>query len=430
MRNRIRARALIASAIGAALLFAPATTLAGKPPPKPGPCTVSAGVTVQSVKVKGVTTLHVTGTSGLDVIDCSAAKTSVVIHGVAGGGTGDTISGGPFNDDLYAENTGAGQTDYAIGNGGNDTIHAGGGSATAIAIGDAFDYTATTGGGDTIIAGAGFVQFYGGAGNDVLDVSGATGSAVEGDAGNDTIVGSPGHDALYGGAGDDTLTDSGGSTEIFDCGDGSSDVLNDLDGNGTGDNGLGWTGQAEDDSHIGCESVQVDTSAPCSYTAGASGCIALSNVALTDDPSTAVYTISGTVTFAPTCNPLVPPCDYGYPNVHLTGSGTFSVTGSQTASGTWTIPAQPNDRPDINSPYGFTDAVGAATTCALAVIRTVEFTFPLVATDGRTGGPYLEVRTDDVGTTDVVGAQFSTGQLPAGVFRNPVDSQAGVTILC
>jgi Ca2+-binding RTX toxin-like protein len=299
-----RRRALLASAVGAALLLAPASTMAGKPVKTP-PCTVSGGVTVQTVKVKGVTTIYVTGTTGSDVIDCTAATSRVVAHGVAGSGTGDTIYGGSKNDDLYVENNGAGQTDYAIGNGGNDTIHAGGGSAVGIAMGDDFNPSANGGADDTIIATGGFVQFYGGAGNDHMDVSAATGSAVEGNAGNDTVIGSPGHDSLYGGAGDDILTDSSGATELFDCGDGTGDVLNDLDGNGTG----GWSGQAEDDTHVGCETVNVDTTAPCSYTPGTTGCLVLTNVSITDNPSTATYLISGTVTFTPTCNPLVAPCD-------------------------------------------------------------------------------------------------------------------------
>ena len=125
-----RHRTVLAAAMGAALLLAPTGALALRPV-KPPPCEVSGGVTIQSVKVKGVTTLTVTGTSGLDVINCSNAKTRVVVHSVAGGGTGDTVYGGPMNDDLYVENTSAGQVDYVIGNGGNDTIHAGGGSAVA-----------------------------------------------------------------------------------------------------------------------------------------------------------------------------------------------------------------------------------------------------------------------------------------------------------
>lgn len=423
MNNRWRA--LLAAAVGAALLLAPVGVLALKPVKTP-PCTVSGGVTVQTVKAKGVTTIYVTGTDHLDVIDCSAATVRVVAHSVAGSGTGDTIYGGSKNDDLYVENSGSGQTDYVVGNGGNDTIHAGGGSAVALAMGDDFNPSSSGGGDDTIIATGGFVQFYGGDGNDQLDVSAATGSAVEGNAGNDTVIGSPGHDSLYGGAGDDTLTDSGGATEIFDCGDGTGDVLNDLDGNGTG----GWSGQAEDDTHVSCETVNADNTPPCSFTPGTTGCLVLTNVAITDDPSTATYLISGTVTFTPTCNPLVPPCDYTYPNVLFTGSGTFSVSGSQTASGTWTIPPQPNDRPGSSAPYSFTDGDGALTTCSAAVIRMVEFTLPLVASGGATGGSWLEVRTDDVGTSDVVGGIFTTGPLPTGTFRNPIDSQAGVTILC
>jgi len=423
----IRQRALLAATVGAAVVLAPASAMAVKPV-KPPPCAVSPGVTVQTVKVKGVTTIYVTGTPGPDLIDCQNATSRVVAHG-GGSGSGtlaDSIYGGSKNDDLYGESTGAGQVDYVVGYGGNDTIHVGGGSATGIAIGDDFLVTVPGGGADTLIATGGFVQFYGRDGNDQIDVSAATGSLVEGEGGNDTILGSPGHDSLYGGAGDDTLTDSAGNTEIFDCGDGANDVLNDLDGNGTG----GWSGDAEDDSHVACETVNYDSTPACAFTPGTTGCIVLSNVAITDNPSTATYLISGTVTFTPTCNPLVPPCDYAYPNVLFTGSGTFSVTGSQTASGTWTIPAQPNDRPDASAPYSFTDADGTLTTCSAAVIRMVEFTLPLVASGGATGGSWLEVRTDDVGTSDVVGGIFSTGPLPTGTFRNPADSQAGVTILC
>lgn len=427
MHAQTRTRALLAATVGAALLLAPASAIAAKPVRLP-PCTVSNGVQVQSVKVKGVTTIYVTGTSGWDVIDCSNAKVRVVAHGmgVASGNIGDTIYGGSAGDDLYAEGDGSARTDYVTGNGGNDAIHAGGANVTAVAMGDDFNYNASGGGNDTLTATGGYVQFYGSDGNDQIDVSGATQAYVEGGTGIDTIIGSPGQDSLFAGDGDDTLTDSGSGAEIFNCGDGSGDVLNDLDGNGTG----GWTGEAEDDSHVGCETVTADTTAPCSYTPGTTGCLVLANVAITDSASTATYLISGTVTFTPTCNPSVSPCDYSYPNILFTGGGTFSVSGSQTASGTWTIPAQPQDRPDSSAPYSFTDADGALTTCSAAVIRMVVFTLPLVASDGATGGSWLEVRTDDVGTSDVVGGLFTTGPLPTGTFRNPIDSQAGVTILC
>jgi Ca2+-binding RTX toxin-like protein len=221
-------------------------------------------VTVATVKVKGVTTITVTGTTGWDVIDCSSAKSRVVVHGmgVATGDLGDTIYGGSADDDLYAEGDGSARTDYVTGNGGNDTIHVGGPNVIGIANGDDFNPNAARGGNDTLIATGGYVQFYGGAGNDQLDVSAATGSYVEGGTGNDAILGSAGHDSLYGGDGDDTLTDSSGNTELFDCGDGTGDVLNDLDGNGSGDNGTGYLGTPEDDSHTGCEVVQVQTTTP------------------------------------------------------------------------------------------------------------------------------------------------------------------------
>jgi hypothetical protein len=153
-------------------------------------------------------------------------------------------------------------------------------------------------------------------------------------------------------------------------------------------------------------------------------------VALTNDPSTATYLISGTITFTPTCNPLVSPCDYGYPNVVISGSGTFSVSGSQAASGTWTIPPPPNDRPDSNAPYSFTDGTYNFTTCADAAIRTMQVQFPLVASGGATGGGYLYIRTDDAGTSSRVSGSFFLSTLPVGTFQNPLGSQAGVTIHC
>lgn len=167
----------------------------------------------------------------------------------------------------------------------------------------------------------------------------------------------------------------------------------------------------------------------CSYTPGTTGCIVLTSVSITDSPSTATYTISGNLTFTPTCQSGTSGCSYDYPNIQVTGSGTFSVTGSQTASGTWTVPAPPNDLTDPVL-YFFSDAGLNPTTCSAAAIRAITFRLPLVATNGDTGGSWLEVRTDDAGTSDVVGGIFSTGPLPTGTFRNPADSQAGVTILC
>lgn len=417
MRSRIRARALVAIAAGAAVLLAPASALGAGRPVKPGPCTVSGGVTVQAVKVKGVTTLHVTGTAGTDVIDCSAAKSKVVAHGVAGGGTGDTIYGGPMNDDLYLENTGAGQTDYAIGNGGDDAIHAGGGGAVALAFGDDFANVAGTGS-DTLIATGGFVQFYGGGGNDLLDVSAAAGSATEGNTGNDTILGSPGHDALYGGAGDDTLTDSAGLTEIFDCGDGTGDVLNDLDGNGTG----GWSGEAEDDSHVGCETINANGTPPCSFTPGTTGCVALANVVAytgTTGTGSTYTTLSGTFEFSP-----ITTWDF-FTGGSASGSGTW--TSSTGTSGTWTAHDQTNTQ--LYYPE-FSDDAGP-TTCTLATTRYVGVELA-IAGGGLASDAIMEllIRVATTGTNGVVYQAFSasnTGE-PLG-YHKGLDA-SGVTIRC
>ena len=416
-----RSRTLFAGAVGAALLLAPTSAMAGKPV-KPPPCTVSGGVTVQTVKVKGVTTINVTGTTGLDVIDCSNAKVKVVAHSVGGGGTGDTIYGGSKDDDLYVENTGAGQTDYAIGNGGNDTIHAGGGSAVALAMGDAFNPGAAVAGNDTIVATGGFVQFYGGAGDDVLDVSAATGSAVEGNAGNDRILGSPGHDALYGGAGDDILTDSAGNTEIFDCGDGAADILNDFDGNGTGLNGAGWRNEAEDDSHVGCESVWIDDTAPCPFSPGTSGCVLLNNVvAYTGNTGTGTTytTLSGSFVFSP-----ITTWDF-FTGGTASGSGTW--TSSTGTSGTWTAQDQTNTL--LYYPQ-FNDGSNP-TTCALATVRYIGAELSL-AGGGLASDAIMElqIRVATTGTNYVLYQGFSatpTGE-PLGI-HSSLDV-SGVTIRC
>ena len=419
-----RRRAMLAAAIGATVLLAPTTAIGAGKPTKPGPCVVSNGVSVVATKVKGVTTITVTGTSGWDNIDCSAATSRVVVHGmgVASGNIGDTIYGGSRNDDLHAEGTGSARTDYVIGNGGNDTIHAGGPNVTAIAMGDDFNPNATVAGNDTIVATGGFVQFYGGAGDDVLDVAAATGSAVEGNVGNDRILGSPGHDALYGGSGDDILTDYAGNTETFDCGDGAADILNDFDGNGTGLNGAGWRSEADDDSHVGCESVWIDDTAPCPFTAGTSGCVLLDGVvAYTGNTGsgTTYTTLSGSFVFSP-----ITDWDF-FTNGTASGSGTW--TSSTGTSGTWT--AHDETPTQIYYPR-FSDASGP-TTCALATTRYVGVELSLagggLASDAILS---LEIRVATTGTNYVFYQAFSatpTGE-PLGL-HSGLDV-SGVTIAC
>jgi RTX calcium-binding nonapeptide repeat (4 copies) len=453
-----RWRALLAAAVGAAMLLAPAATMGGKPAPKSPQCSLSLGVTLASMKMKNATAWVITGTSGSDTINCSGSTSLAGVTIFTRGGS-DTVYGTPIADTINDESV-AGDFTYVNGNGGNDLIRGGTGTNPAFS-------TETFEGGlgdDQLIAYGGNVTAFGNEGNDSIDLSQAwegqahggagndtihgpqaacppevsgCGNPLFGESGNDTITGGAGRDDLEGGTGtdqlyamggDDILIDSGEGAETFDCGDGS-DVLQDLDGNGIGSNGTGYLNQPEDDTHVGCDTVLVAVPT-CSYSAGTTGCVVLTNVAITDSPSTATYLISGTITFTPTCNPLVAPCSYAYPNVQLSGSGTFSVSGSQTAAGTWTIPSPPNDRPDLNAPYSFTDGSLTPTTCAAAAIRTMQVQFPLLASGGATGGGYLYIRTDDVGTTSRVRGDFFLASLPAGAFLNPVDSQAGTTILC
>jgi hemolysin type calcium-binding protein len=326
-----------------------------------------------------------------------------------------------MNDELFLENAAAGQVDYATGNGGDDTIHTADGDAVAIVSGDDFNPAAAGGGNDTLIAGAGFVQFYGGGGNDQLDASAATGSAVEGNAGNDVILGSPGHDSLYGGAGDDLLTDSAGLTEIFDCGDGTGDVLNDLDGNGTGDNGSGWTGAAEDDSHAGCETINVNTVSPqCSFTPGTSGCVELDGVvAYSGGTGPAYTTLSGSFVFAP-----ITTWDF-YTGGTASGSGTW--TSSIGTSGTWAA----HDQTNTQAYYPRFEDEAGLTTCPLATIRYVGVELTL-AGGGLASDAIMEllIRVGATGTNGVYYQAFSatpTGE-PLGLHQGT--DVSGVTIRC
>jgi hemolysin type calcium-binding protein len=454
-----RRRALLASAVGAALLLAPTATLAGKPvKPPTGPCTVSGGVKMAAMKTKGVLTAWViTGTAGSDTIDCSASTATVGMTINAGGGPSDSVTGSPLADSINAQQSAAGQFAVLFGLGGNDTIRGGWGTQSSSSAHSSVDGGA---GNDTILADGGDVYVLAGAGNDSVNVHLAWAAVVFGESGDDTIVGpdgtgcftttdcggsllggdgndvltggpghddvegGPGTDEMHAGAGDDLLQDWGSGAEVFDCGPGI-DGPNDYDGNGVGNNGTGWLNQPEDDTYIGCDEGRT-VATQCTYDPDVSGCILLSGVEVTDNPSTAVYSISGSVAFTPTCANAVGTCSFA--SISVAGNGTFSVSGSVNASGTWTIPAEPNDQPPA-PPYNFGDASNNPTTCHDAAIRTVTFNIPLVASDGSTGGGYLTVRTDDAGTTSQTFGFFS-GDLPGGFESGPSDSQEGVTIQC
>lgn len=284
-------RWLVATMVGAALLLAPASVLAGKPV-RVTSCTVSTNVTTTSVKSKGTVTLTITGTTGADTIDCSAVtKGGVVINGRGGG---DLITGTEFADSITDGAIGGGSSSNVFGLGGNDIIRVGWGDATSYS-----SATVDAGpGDDQITANGGFVSAFGGDGNDLIELSSAYGAEADGGAGNDTITGPavavdetacPGcFNTLNGGAGDDTIvggagrdeigggsgldlmhagpgndsiTDYGTGAELFDCGDGT-DLADDFDGNGIATDGtVGYANAPEDDTHLSCEEVRVAVSA-------------------------------------------------------------------------------------------------------------------------------------------------------------------------
>ena len=277
--------------VAAALLAAPASALAGKPV-RNTTCTVSAGVAQTSVKSKGKVTLTINGTSGADQIDCHALSTGsgVVIQG---GGGSDTITGTEYADSISDGAIGPGGSAQITSLGGNDIIRVGWGDGTS----SSNAFVDAGAGDDQIAANGGFVQAFGGDGNDLIDLSAAYAAQADGGTGNDTITGpqaavdpnlcsclntldggagddvivggaghdelggGPGFDQMHAGPGDDNLTDYDGAGETFDCGDGS-DVADDYDGNGIGTDGtVGYLNAAEDDTHIACEAVRVAVSA-------------------------------------------------------------------------------------------------------------------------------------------------------------------------
>jgi len=279
-----------AAVVAAAMLLTPASALAGKPV-KPGGCTVSANVTTTTVRSKGTATLTITGTTGADTIDCSLAKSGVVINGRGGG---DIITGSPYADSINDGAIGPGSATFVSALGGNDIIMVGWGEVTSYS-----GATVDAGpGDDQVRANGGFVTAFGGDGNDTLDLASAYGAQADGGVGNDTISGpsaavdpnlcsclntldggagddvivggagrdqisgGSGLDQMHGGPGDDSLTDYGTGAELFDCSDGV-DLADDFDGNGIATNGtVGYLNAPEDDIHTGCEEVRVAVSGP------------------------------------------------------------------------------------------------------------------------------------------------------------------------
>lgn len=187
------------------------------------------------------------GGQDMDYLDYSASDAAVSVNlatGAASGGhaTGDVLAGvdgifgSAFDDTLIGFDnqgiTGDIYTNVFFGGAGNDYIDVGAGND--IAHGDE--------GNDTIFAGAGDDLATGGEGNDAI--YGGTGNdSADGGDGNDLIDGGDGADSLTGGAGNDSLYGGNGNDSI-NGGDG-----NDLISGGAGNDVL--TGGAGSDTFVG-----------------------------------------------------------------------------------------------------------------------------------------------------------------------------------
>ena len=196
------------------------------------------------------------GGDGRSVLVGGAGRDTLIGNGgndrLRGGGLHDVLDGGDGNDVLLGH---AGR-DTLTGGAGNDRLFGGPTIDMIVEIADS-DITATrtqiTGIGTDVLRQVERLLLTGGAGNNLLDVSGFGNPAeVNGLGGNDTLIGSEAADTLNGGEGNDSILGRGGN-DVLSGGDGD-DLLNggagndDLDG-GAGNDGLsGFTG---DDRLIG-----------------------------------------------------------------------------------------------------------------------------------------------------------------------------------
>ncbi|WP_430464653.1 Hint domain-containing protein [Tabrizicola sp.] len=187
------------------------------------------------------------GGQGMDYLDYSDSNAAVSINlstNTASGGhaTGDVLAGvdgifgSAFDDTLIGFDNqglvGDVYTNVFFGGGGNDYIDVGGGND--IAYGDE--------GNDTILAGSGDDFASGGEGNDAI-YGGSGNDTAEGGAGDDLIDGGDGADLIYGGDGADTLFGGAGSDSLY--GGAGNDVLS---GGAGGDLLIGGSGS---DTFIG-----------------------------------------------------------------------------------------------------------------------------------------------------------------------------------
>jgi Ca2+-binding RTX toxin-like protein len=178
------------------------------------------------------------GTQGSDVLIGNSGNDTAF-----GGSGGDRLFGGSGKDRLFGEAGNdkvfgqGGSGDRISGGEGDDTLNGGSGKDRINESADA-DITLTnatmTGLGNDVLSALERAFITGGAGDNVIDVSGFNSDrqiTVRGEAGNDVLIGSAGADNLTGGDGDDTLSGNGGD-----------DILRGSAGNDSLDGGSGNDG--------------------------------------------------------------------------------------------------------------------------------------------------------------------------------------------
>jgi Ca2+-binding RTX toxin-like protein len=146
------------------------------------------------------------------------------------------------------------------GQGGNDTLRAGGG-ADLLDGGEGNDSLFAESNNDTVLGGAGYDTLFGGLGNDLLD-GGDDDDKLFGDAGNDTLRGGAGNDSIVGGAGNDSI--SGGLGDDSLSGGDGLDTITGGDGRDSiaGEGGDDSISGGENDDYIdagaGADSITAD----------------------------------------------------------------------------------------------------------------------------------------------------------------------------
>jgi hypothetical protein len=200
----------------------------------------------------------------------------------------------------------------------------------------------------------------------------------------------------------------------------------------TRSDGTGFKNAGECTSYAARGGQIVGVGAVCTVTAN-SGCIILDQVTIREASVTpptvtyvsdTTYTLSGTLTFTPTCQNGTAGCSYA--TITITGAGTFSASEGTTtlAAGAWTASYQTPD------PYSFTDGSLVSSTCATAEIQMVTARLALTSSVA-TGGAWVEVRLDSSTTgptKTMVLANFYTSGLPSGDFHT--SDVSGVTLGC